>query len=181
MKPRTWLRSHSVRLPAIGIAPQCPVKHHCFMGYSFHLLIQDLHHVGMPIHAARHGYCVKCLGEVCGHQSAQFCTVCGHKSAFSSCNCLLRKRWSVFSCKPINQRLNGHHARVWPVSISNLSRQSLGNAALLRYLFPLRRRDASQIAAQRFDDRFMCHAPNCNPIFGNEYHIRERAEVRVQT
>jgi hypothetical protein len=27
----------------------------------------------------------------------------------------------------------------------------------------------------------MCHAPNCNPIFGNEYHIRERAEVRVQT
>jgi hypothetical protein len=27
----------------------------------------------------------------------------------------------------------------------------------------------------------MCHAPNCNPIFGNEYHIRESAEVRVQT
>lgn len=64
----------SFRVPfrEVWIAPQRPGEQTGLMRYTFHFCLQNRYHVGVSIHAARHGDSVKGLGKGCRAQAPQF-------------------------------------------------------------------------------------------------------------
>ena len=72
-------RHFSFRVPfrEVWIAPQHAANHHGLMRNFFHLGLQHLHHVGVSIHATRHGDSVKGLGKVGRTQAPQLGFVVG--------------------------------------------------------------------------------------------------------